>query len=447
MPVLELADGRLLRRQAPAGVGSGSRFMQQAYFPPMWSDGERWGDKGRLASFAEIYTTQPSVYAVVNLITRRIASLPLKAYRRKADGSKSELARTHPLSELLRKPLPRRSAVSMKQWMALPTLIHGNALVAKVRARADEPPAQLLPLDWAHVNAYAAPGGFVEWWSTTQFENGVERYLAAEDTLHFAWESAYGEIGTSPLQALGTTIRLDTAAQTHQTSSFSEGIKPSMIISLPETARVKEPDLDRIGARIQALYGGTQNAGRAMVLGNGATAQPITMTSSEAELVESRRVAVEEVARAYDVPGPLINDLRYATYSNISEQYTALYRDILPPWLELFEQTIQAQLIDPEEQWQGLFVEFELKEKLKGTPAELAQVIQTEIATGVLSPEEGRTLLNLSPSGQDGADQLYLPVNNLGPIGSTPTRAPQAVVPPNAADQQSQTPPPNTSAR
>jgi phage portal protein BeeE len=103
-------------------------------------------------------------------------------------------------------------------------LIHGNAVVAKVRGPDRRPRRIMLwPLDWARMSAYGQVGGRIEWWSTTQFDN-TERFISVEDTIHFAWPGPDGgEIGVSPLEKLGVTIRLEDAAQRHQTALFKNG--------------------------------------------------------------------------------------------------------------------------------------------------------------------------------------------------------------------------------
>jgi hypothetical protein len=50
-------------------------------FPPMWSSGEREGDDAYLKSYEAIYRSQPNLAAVVDKLTRRIATLPFDAYR------------------------------------------------------------------------------------------------------------------------------------------------------------------------------------------------------------------------------------------------------------------------------------------------------------------------------------------------------------------------------
>src|SRR4051812_39813134 len=184
MATLQTADGRLLRASRPAGAGFGSLFPGS--FPPMWSNGEREGDDANLKSFEAIYRSQPVLAGVVDKLSRRAATLPFAAFTQDGDH-REPVAREDSLATLLRRPRPRTSTVHLLTHVFQSLYIHGNAVVAKLRtADREAPPVMLWPLNWSQLNAYGELGGDIEWWSTSQFD-GVERFIAAEDTLHFAW--------------------------------------------------------------------------------------------------------------------------------------------------------------------------------------------------------------------------------------------------------------------
>jgi hypothetical protein len=148
-------------------------------------------------SFPTRRSTAPSrsSASVVDKLARRIASLPFDAYKR-LDNDEREVVKGDALDALINRPLPGTSAVWLNHQIAQSLLIHGNALVAKLRNAEDEPPFGLFPLDWGFVSAYAPMGGRVEWWATTPVRRrAVHR---PGDVLHFAWGAPSGQIGVSP---------------------------------------------------------------------------------------------------------------------------------------------------------------------------------------------------------------------------------------------------------
>jgi phage portal protein BeeE len=85
-------------------------------------------------SYQRLYESQPFVATAVNKLYRQILRLPLKVYQLDDDGNR-ERVRDHPVADLLANPWPRGDAIHLKQRVSLPVLLHGNALIAKVRGR------------------------------------------------------------------------------------------------------------------------------------------------------------------------------------------------------------------------------------------------------------------------------------------------------------------------
>lgn len=419
MTTLQAADGRILRARRPAGLGfglTGGFFPNK--FPPMWSDGTRYGDEdGRyLKSYDAIYRSQPVVAAVVNKLARRIAALPLDVLRSQPDGSR-ETIRGNTLDTLMRRPRPRSSNVHLLGAISTSLLVHGNSVCAKLRTGEDReaPPDMLWPLDWAHVNAYGAPGGTIEWWSTTQF--GDERFIRAEDTVHFAWPGPDGgELGVSPLEHLGVTVRLEDAAQREQTSIFRNGIRPSAGVSvdLPNPSREQ---LEMAGAIVKAAHGGMDRSGGWVWMGANTKITPLSFTPVEAALIEQRQRSWEEIAAVYDMAGPLSGDLKHGTYSNVQVILDSLYRDVVPPWTTLIVETLQAQLIDPEPAWLDLHVRFDFSDKLRGDPVAAAQADKLLVESGIETTDEIRTRRGRPPFGGAAAEPR-VNVNNQGLLQS-----------------------------
>jgi HK97 family phage portal protein len=394
-------------------------------FPPLWSDGDTvdgagvdhagWGSR-KLVSYEQIYRTQPAVASCVNKLVRQISVLPIKVYKVNGPDNKTEItSEEHSLRRLLLYPAPRRGEMDLKQWLAMAALTHGNGLLAKFREELDGPPTALLPVNWQYTSAYAEQGGPIEWWSTAQ--TGEERFFPVEESVHFAWDSPSGEIGTSPLEQLGVTIRLEDAAQRYSTSSFHNAVRPSLAVKLPADRRADKETRQAIREEIQATHGGVDKAFLTMVIGGGAEIEPLSHSAAEAQLIEQRRVQFEEVCRVYDVAPQLLGDSKNSSYSTMTEVQKMLYKTTLMPWLALIEKTLQAHLIRGEEDFEGHEVVFDFREQLRGTPSEeLAAVVQGFV-NGIISRNEGRGILGLDEIPGEENDIPMTPSNNLLPGG------------------------------
>lgn len=437
MTTLQTVDGRYLRAQRPTGATLGG-FMP-ASFPALWSDGERepnsLTDSGVLTSFESIYRSQPVIAGAVDKLTRRLASLPFDGYRRDGNNGSREIVSGDTLDTLLKGPLPRYGKIHLLAHIFQSMFIHGNALVATLLgADRDAPPVMLWPLDWAQTSAYGEPGGQIEWWSTRQFDS-TERFIRAEEVMHFAWPGpSGGQIGISPLEKLGVTVRLEDATQRHQTAMFRNGSRPSLAIAL-EQEKPSTEVLEYVRDRVEAMHRGQDNSGRTFFMGANVKVQPLSLTPVETALIEQRRVNREEVGMVYDLSGPLMNDLTHGTYANVEELNAAFYRDVLPPWISLVEQTFQRQLLDRQPAWPDRFVGFDLTDKLKGDPMVLSQALRLQVESGLITRNEARRILNLPPDGAPNdpanpANKLTANVNNQAPVAAMQTDAASTGSPP-----------------
>lgn len=375
---------------------------------------------GRVVSYGQLYEQQPWIGVVVNKIYRQIARLPLTVHRWVGDDGESEPVRRHALVDLLRHPWPRASELRLKEKAAFPTLVHGNALLWKRRPAPGAPPDQLVPLHWLYVSPIIIDGQHVGW-ATTEFGEVIR--IPLEDVVHFAWEAGncYG-FGLSPLAQLGVTLRSEDSAQRYQASSFENGARPSGALVLPPDQRLDEDEKEELRQQIRQQQAG-DNAFNVALLSGGMTWEAFSHTAVEAELIEQRKLNREEIAAAYDIDPPMIGILDHATYSNVGEMHKMLYGPTLGPWLELLTATINSQLIEPVQAWadERLFVAFDLSEVLKSNTREEIAAIKDAVGTGVMTPNEGRAKMRLPRSANGAADELYIPANNLQPLGADAT--------------------------
>lgn len=384
----------------------------------------------RTISYADIYATQPAVAWAVNKIYREIATLPLRVYQH-AKGDRTVNGKpafpeevidpSNTLVSLLAQPAPGHGPVSLQEWLALPYLIHGNSLVAKFRGNGmREAPTELLPMDWRYLQAWARIGQPVLVWATIQ--TGQMKWIAPTETIHTAWATPAGAsgawLGTSPLQQLGTTIKIDEAAQRFASATFKNAGRPSGAIVLPPEVNVRQdPEITtRVRKQVEQVYGGVDNAMRIAVLGGGATWVPWSAGTVEAQLVATRQWDYEEVAMVYDL------DLDGKSGTNVPEKDARLYKIVLRKHLRMLEDRVQAQLVAPEREWtdQRLFVKFDVNEHLTGDPLAFSDKMVAEVLAGVRSVDEARVALGLQPRGGV-ADILLSDTYANGGGGGAPT--------------------------
>jgi hypothetical protein len=122
----------------------------------------------------------------------------------------------------------------------------------------------------------------------------------------------------------------------------------------------------------------------------------------------------------------MVGILDHATFGNIEEQHKMLYQDTLGPWLQDIQQELALQLLSSFGDVDGIYSEFNMLEKLRGSFEEQAQQLQSSVGAPFLTRNEARARLNLPRL--DGADDLVVPLNVLvggqaSPTDSAPEKA------------------------
>lgn len=420
MTTLVTRDNRLLSPGLPPNA------FQSDYIVTSGGQGNVSLSGNLTATYEAIYEGNPSCFALVNKLVRLLSTLPVKVYDRPASEDQPEELRKHPLTKLLDEPVPRRSQAYWKQGLFRPALVHGNGLLAKWRV-AGEPKA-LLPASWPYVAGYAPLGCPVEWWST--FQTGVQRFFPASDSVHFAWESQnLNGLGVSPLKPLAETIKLDDALRRYQTSSMSNAARPSKAIIPPEGFSYRENQKEELRAEIQRVHGGVDQAMKDLLLAPGFDVKVLSQTAVEAEVIAARAINVEEFARVYDVPPPMIGDLTHGTYSNVEELHRILYVTTLRPWFKFGEEILQAQLVSEEESWSDdIYVQFDMQEVLRGNTREELDAASQAFNDGLKTLNEAREQIDMPPIAEEKdpeglANVPHINANNKRPI--TEVRAPE----------------------
>lgn len=433
MTVVVDEKGQILRTSSGSDLVSGGPFQRSIGGRPTiargsipfntWPISQLQLLSGQTISFTWLYRTQAWVAIAVNKLTRQIASLPLKVYELDSQGERKRV-RQHRLVDLLEKPAPRFGPVALKQWMVLPMLLHGNGTLLKSRKERSGPPTRLWPLDWRYMQATVVDSR-LEFWRTTEFNDQTP--LDPEDVFHVGWEAPDGRIGVSPLQQLGITVRIERSAQEYQEAYLAQGFRPPSGIKTPEGVVLDRETRAEMRKDIDDVYAGAQGAGRPFLLPSGSDWVTVAHNAHEAELIEQRKLTREEVAGVYDIPPPMIGILDNATFSNITEQHKMLFTTIVRPWLTLIEESFKAQVIDPEPAFQGLFVEFDLAEVLRGDKVKEINALKIAVQSGLMTVNEARQVLNLpkfSGSGLEWCDKPLIPVNNLASRPADPNADP-----------------------
>jgi HK97 family phage portal protein len=121
------------------------------------------------------------------------------------------------------------------------------------------------------------------------------------------------------------------------------------------------------------------------------------MKPADAQLIESKRFQIEDIARIYRVPLHLIQDLTRSTNNNIEHQSLEFVMYTMLPHFLRWEENINMQLLTPSERKQGYYVEFVIDNLLRGDSKSRAESYRIGRDAGYLSVNEIRKMENMNP--------------------------------------------------
>jgi len=348
-----------------------------------------------------------TVYACVRVIAETIASLPLHVYESNEGGSAKAVK--HPLYRLIHdEPNPEMTSFVWRETMLTHLLLWGNSYSQVIRNGRGQV-VGLYPLLPDYMEVDRDSKGVLTYKYTNA--EGVSRWLRPEDVLHIPGLGFDGIIGYSPVAMEKNAIGLGISAEEYGNKFFSNGARPSGILTHPNT--VKDPAALR--ASWNAAYGGTSNASRVAVLEEGMTFTPLSMPNNEAQFLETRRFQVEEICRIYRVPPHMVGDLSRATFSNIEHSSIDFAVHTIRPWLVRIEQAMNRALF-PDREKGRFYVQFNLDGLMRGDYKSRMEGYAIARQNGWMSANDIRELENQNPiPAEDGGD-AYLCNGNMIPI-------------------------------
>jgi HK97 family phage portal protein len=391
-------------------VQSGLTLMDMETWWPLSSTGSLTLYDQYNYDYATIYRTQPNVRTCVDFLSRNIAQLGLHVFRRVSDTDRQRLT-DHPLAQVLARPLP--NAFKVTYYRLIESLmgdlgIYFNAYWLKIRVAGA--PAGLLRIPPIYVTV---KGGLVP----TEYKlnlGSTPRTIKPSEIVHFRGYNPSSAItGLAPLETLRRILAEEHAAGDYREHFWQNAARMHGIIERPAGA----PDWgdqarQRFKAEFEALYSGGPNSGKTAILEEGMTWQSTAFNAQESEYLSGRKLTREECARAYHIPLPMVGILDNATFSNIKEQHKNLYQDSLGPWLAMIEQDIELQLLPEFGDTAGVYIEFNISEKLKGSFEEQTSALQSAVGRPWMTADEARARMNLPSMGGD-AERLVTPLNVL----------------------------------
>lgn len=337
-----------------------------------------------------------AVYAAIRLRSNTIASLPKTLYS--ISDNRRETAKDHPVYKLLKnKPNPFQNPFVF--WNFINTCVDGwgNSFVL-IKREVSATPKALIPIHPTQVMISVQAGKKYYNVYGTKYYDGI---YSDEDMMHFYFYSIDGIKGVNPIEYNAGAIASGIGAQEFGNEYFENKGNIRAVIETEE--RINKDNAKKFLDNFEESkkYGNP-------LLTHGFKWKNITAQPDSSQMIESKTLSIQDVARIFMVPPHLLGDLSRSTFSNIEHQDIEFVKHYVRPTVKMYEQEIDRKLLFEDER-NKIESKFNLDGLLRGDMSARAEYYQKAVLSGWMSRNEVRQMEYFNPIA--GLDEMLYPGN------------------------------------
>lgn len=343
--------------------------------------------------------TLSAVFACVKILVESVATLPLQMFQLKSDGTRVQVKDHDVIRLLYNKPNRYQTRVEFFEQLML-NLVAGNAYIKK--DYIGKKLVSLQVINTGSVDASIRDDGTPLY--KCKIGNKTVEYTDKE-----IWHIKLfgtGFVGMSPIAYGAQSIGIGLAGSDKTSRLMSNGAKPTG--ALKTEKYLKKEQRDALRGELDILINGDD--GDLAVLEGNMQFEQISLTPADLELIEIRKMSVEEACRFFGVNPILIFSTDSSTTwgSGIEQLVDGFHKFGLRPYLERIEESARIHLLQRHE-WDEYEFEFKTKDLLRASYLERIKSNKDRILSGQATMNEVRVEEGDVPIAN--ADFLLAPVN------------------------------------
>lgn len=378
--------------------------MFAGFDDPAFKEFMRSGGGGETASGVHVTPRHAmkntTVLRCVALLSFSVGQLPLHLREKET----KLVVREHPLFRVLhRRPNGWQTAFEFRSYMqqcalgAVGSGHRGDAFARIVRSRGRV--IGLIPFHPDRITPRQRTDLELEY--VFQPNGGAQQVLPQSEVFHLRFGlSEDGVTGLSLVKQAAEAIGL--ALQTERAAArlFKNGNITGGVLEHPD--RLSPESYDRLQTSL-ADRAGAENAHRDMILEEGMKYAKASQTGRDSQAIENRKHQIEDIARAFGVPRPLlgVDETSWGSGIDVLGQFFVRYG--LNPWFDAWQQAIERDLLSEKEAG-ALEAKFNANALLHGALKDQAEFFARGLGAGGhqpwLHPDEPREWLDM-PSRND----------------------------------------------
>lgn len=337
-------------------------------------------------------------WACVLLISDTISTLPMDAFKR-VDGERLPL---RPLPSWVMRPDINFLRSEHYQQGIVSYLIDGNWFTRLYRDSQGEV-ANAVVLDPSTVEVKRLGNGQVVYYVNKNYDKPLKKF---EDILHISEITKPGELrGVSRVDELKDTLGITVALQSFASKFFAQGAVTAGVIESP--VGLNSEQAKELIDNFSAKHSGFQKAHKVGLLTAGAKFNRTSVNPDEAQMLESRKLQIEEICRIFRVPPHMlgVTTAGSMSYASVEQNSINFVTHTLRPIIAKIEDAYSSLL-----QMNG-FLRINVEGLLRGDFATRMQGYSIGSQAGFYSTNDIRRFEDLRPV--EGGDVYRVPLANV----------------------------------
>jgi HK97 family phage portal protein len=372
-----------------------------------WLFGEDYEtDEGMTASRALSYAP---VWNCVSRITGAFCIMPLNIHRE--NGRNKTIQTRHSSYQLFRwRSNQYQTPAIFKQQSLCHALLWGNA--RSYIHRENGRPVELIPLRPDCTITMLING---EKWHATMSEpdDRLRTYkgqsvdprdliwLPDADVWHIPGLGYDGLEGKSLISLARQSWGIGLGTEKHIRKQQNKGYAGGLMLEAPAGAFRNQKEAEEFLKHFKEKHEGAENAGSVGLLREGIKANVMAMSNADAQFIEQRRFQREDAALWFLLQS-ILGDSSGNSYASLEQKNLAYRMECLAPWSTKIEEECDWKLLTRSERERGYYHKFNDGALLRTEKSQTMAFISQGITARVLSPNEGRSMLDMNP--YDGGD-------------------------------------------
>lgn len=366
---------------------------------PYW-ESLRCNNASKISVTPENSLKASAVLACVRVKSESLASLPLHVYRRLPGGGK-EIAEV-PLERVInREPNGWQTSFEFVELMVSWMMLYGNAYALQKSGRSGAV-SELLPLHPTRITVERLQNGSLRYIYNDP-ETGMQKRYRQSQVFHLRWLSGDGVMGYVPSALSQETIALARASEIFSGAFFGNGARAGTVLESDNP--LKPETMKRLRDTFNEIHRGSQNFSKTAVLPHGIHMKEMPTNAAAAnQLIETRRFAVEDIARSMRVPPYMIGLLDKSSFGSMEQQARDFMTFSLMPEIRRFCSAATRDLVTQDD----LYIDFDTTSFLQGDFDSRSKWVRELFHIGVLSVDEVRAAEGLNPLPDGEGDRRFV---------------------------------------